>query len=743
MVARILGFFAILACVNPAFAQIKGTVIDSNNAEPVFGVHVTSGNDSTTTNKKGVFILYRDVSEITFSHLGYHTKTLTGKEIYDRLVISLKPSVLQLDQINVRGNFNQCPIMQIPSNIGYIQNIDQTLSDGISYMESLNIVPGVFTHTGSLNTNRIIIRGIGSRTPYGTNRIKAYYNDIPLTTGDGTTEIEDLNTIDIGSIEVLKGSKSALYGSGLGGVIRINEPDYIIGTHGFIKTSVSSYQTAKTDVGIQFRKKGFYCRTNLSNSQTEGWRQNSEYKRFNFMLNTGYKNNKNNLDILILAINAKANIPSSLNWQMYTESPESAAPNWNSVKGYEEYTKIISGILYDHSFSDKWSNKLSLFAHYYSGHESRPFNILDDNSATLGFRNITSLKWKDIKIQTGIESLFETYSWDIYEIIDGEQGNIINRYSENRQPISIFLNGQFKIRNLIFVEAGISLNTLRYKLKDNFEDSLDLSGTYSYDMVYSPFIGLNIPLNKTFRIYSSISNGFSAPSVEETLLPEGSLNPNLKPESGLNTEIGIRFQDKKKQIFADMCIYSMWVSNLLVTKRESEEVFYGANAGKTWHRGIEFSSTIRINDHNCMFPVTVNANTSLTYATFTKYIDDGMDYTGNALPGIPGQNLFIMANIRTTWGFYLIPSYQFIGEQYMDDSNLNIADSYHLAHVKAGYSKPMNLFDVDIALGVRNIMNKGYASMILVNAPSFAGSSPRYYYPGMPRNYFLTLNLSF
>jgi iron complex outermembrane receptor protein len=53
---------------------------------------------------------------------------------------------------------------------------------------------------GALNTNRITIRGIGSRQ-FGTTKIKAYFDGIPLTTGDGETTLDDL---DLASIEKSK-----------------------------------------------------------------------------------------------------------------------------------------------------------------------------------------------------------------------------------------------------------------------------------------------------------------------------------------------------------------------------------------------------------------------------------------------------------------------------------------------------------------------------------------------------------
>lgn len=42
---------------------------------------------------------------------------------------------------------------------------------------------------GSLNTNKITIRGIGSRSQYSTTRIKAYFEEIPLTSAECKTSL--------------------------------------------------------------------------------------------------------------------------------------------------------------------------------------------------------------------------------------------------------------------------------------------------------------------------------------------------------------------------------------------------------------------------------------------------------------------------------------------------------------------------------------------------------------------------
>jgi iron complex outermembrane receptor protein len=80
---------------------------------------------------------------------------------------------------------------------------DLDKSDGVILTAVLNKIPGINMQQ-NLNTNRISIRGIGARSQYGTSRIKAYFQNIPLTSGERDTTIED-DMETIGGIEISKG----------------------------------------------------------------------------------------------------------------------------------------------------------------------------------------------------------------------------------------------------------------------------------------------------------------------------------------------------------------------------------------------------------------------------------------------------------------------------------------------------------------------------------------------------------
>jgi iron complex outermembrane recepter protein len=132
-------------------------------------------------------------------------------------------------------------------------------------------------------------------------------------------------------------------------------------------------------------------------------------------------------------------------------------------------------------------------------------------------------------------------------------------------------------------------------------------------MIVSPRIGLNYAAGDHLAFYASVGHGFSMPSPEETLLPAGDVNPDIKPEQGMQYETGTRFNLFDKAVEADITLYWIELNNLLVTKRITEDIFTGMNAGKTRHQGFELLLRNRIFDFNG-FPGKLNSTFSYTFS---------------------------------------------------------------------------------------------------------------------------------
>ena len=123
---------------------------------------------------------------------------------------------------------------------------------------------------------------------------------------------------------------------------------------------------------------------------------------------------------------------------------------------------------------------------------------------------------------------------------------------------------------------------------------------------------------------------------------------------------------------------------------------------------------------------------------FLSFKDNGTDFSGKLLPGIPIAILNLDAILKTAVGLELLTGFSFTGSQYMNDLNTLKYGSYKTIDFKLSWERSWSgiLKDMQLYAGIRNLFNEKYASMILVNAQALGGSAPRYYYPGEPVNFY-------
>ncbi len=671
--------------------------------------------------------------------------------------VAIDTAAVQLSETVVTAYNRPQKLLDVP---GSVTNIGQVVIDrenpSVNLLPVLHFAPGVFVHEGATNTNRVTIRGIGARIPYATGKIRAYFNNIPLTNTSGITFIQDIDPSVVQSINVIKGPASSIYGAGLGGTIAITAREPVsrtngitnrfqAGSFGFIRNS-----TTLDLVGTQHATSLVY-----SHIQSDGYRQNNAFRRDALTSVTQFTLGDNTrATLLILYTDLHSQIPSSIDSLTYTEHPYRAAANWLKTAGYEDSRRLLGGIGATHFIAPELWADFSLFTTWHDEKEMRPFDVFYEERTGVGTRFTLRHRYhignQVIETAIGGEGMYEKYLYCNYENIGGEgvQGSLVSDNREAALTYNLFLQGDLNTGKWIW-SGGINLNRTNVRYTDQFENQeVDLSGQYSYSAIVSPRLSTSYRLIPGHRTYATISHGFAPPSLAETLTPEGRINPEIKPEKSWNFEWGIRGQFNRNRIYYDVGLYRMYVQDLLVAERVGEDAWVGRNAGASLHQGLEAELHWVINQGNksatrFLEESSLRTNYAYNHFYFTDFIDQDQDHSGKRLPGVPRHVVHTVFYNESTHGLYAYLGLRYVGTMAMNDGNTRFTPSYLVSDITFGFRHTFSKrLDVTVFLKTLNLFDHHHPSMILVNAPSFGGP-PRYYYPGLPRHFRTGVSLYF
>lgn len=655
-----------------------------------------------------------------------------------------EPDTLQLEEVRVQSTRTGGNLLRQAAALAILRKAELERDAGIAITPALNRVPGVYMQSGALNTNRITIRGIGSRSLFSTNKVRAYLDDIPLTGGDGETTLEDIDPSVLGKIEIIKGPASSIFGAGLGGVINLySEHPGVNHTQLSTELMAGSYGLLRQVHQFRHSEAGSAWLVNFNDTHSDSYRENNTYDRTALTVLGRLYQEKSKTTVLGSWIALEAFIPSSLDSANFASNPQRAAFTWGQVMGFEDYSKALIGISHQQKIHSNWELVGSIFGNFRSSYELRPFNILKENNQSLGTRSYLNYQRPNWDLKLGGEYYWENYTWQTNEQEDRQISNLLSDQQEIRRFYNLFLQTNFQLSSQLQLTSGLNFNNSRYTLQDFYlADSIDQSGTYSFDPQLSPRLALLYAPSPTQSFFVQASHGFSPPSVEETLMPDGAINPDIQPETGWNFELGTKgfFQERLRYEFS---AFYMAIQNLLVARRTDFDQFIGINAGASSHAGIEASLDYQISSQPSRLSAIVFANANFGRYRFEDFVDEDQDYSGNSLTGVPSSTLNAGIDIKSRIGFFVHLNGRYVSEMPLRDDNSIYSDAFFVMNSKIGWKESFlksGLFE--LYGGINNLLDASYASMILPNAGSFGGRAPRYYYPGLPRNYYAGIKIS-
>lgn len=739
-ISPILFIVLFLLSSHSAFGQfkIRGKVTDSEY-NPLVGatIFLPDHDRGTVSERGGRFTIDSpaDSVSVEISYLGYETQYLYLRRRSTRsLVIAMKEDVgLISEEVLIKDErfISKMAFEKIKPNQA---SLDLTQN----HATYLNQLAGVQMQSGAYNTQKVMIRGIGTRSRFGTSSIRAYIDDIPLTDGVGESTIEQVDLASVAEVAVYKGPSSSKYGAALGGVIHYRTYDkyptdetvdyrVTLGGDNYVRHQARLKLTNKAE-NISFG-------VHYTNTSADGWRDNSEFSNEFGSIYASYNYARGRTSIIGQIIDLNAQIPSSLNFDDFKNSPSSAAPSWAAVQGYEDNIRYRVGISNYLKLTDKIDLVTSIYGSQYDNFEVRPFNTLIEASESRGGRGYFSYVEDKVEHLLGMEVYNENYDWFLYvSEEDARRGFDFDNNTSNRKYFNYFLEGKAILTPRWNLEYGFNSNVSSYTILDQTTSRREFRKRYP--VVFSPRLSISNSTPRT-NYFLSFSHGFATPTVQEALRPNGLFDPSIGQERAWNMELGFRTQQNGLQINAS--VYHMWINDLLTPVIENDIEFL-KNTGDSRHIGSDVSLDYAWpTKRGWMSQSTIN----LSYGSyrFRNFRDLNNDFSGNVLPGIsPVQ---ISTNHTVAFNDFTF-NYNgvFNDSKFLNDANTEEVTGFMVHNISL--NKTISLVSslrAKIGLNVQNIFGTRYASMVVINAPG--GDSARSYYPGQPRRVFASVQVQF
>lgn len=574
----------------------------------------------------------------------------------------------------------------------------------------LNQLPGIWMQTATLSTNRISIRGVGYREPFATTGIKMYLDEIPLTNGAGESSVEDIPPAILSGIDVWRGPSSALWGSGLGGMIHFKT--FLPESSKFkFSLTTGSFGRLEINPSISFgnKQRGILTYQYVTD---DGYRENNNYDKHALSWHQRWISSPAlDLSTFGLFIDLKSFIPSSINLQQFNDRPQSAGPGWLEIKANEDYNRWIGGIQLQKLINSYWIYRSSVFASGFDSDEVRPFGILNESSLVVGTRHRLSWQFAEQTYLTGgLEFFHERYKYSTFDAHDFKQTNPLQSYFENRTSFNGFLQAETQLISNITLFGGLHLASGILKGEE-------VSKTDQF-RIY-PTAGLNYLFQKNMAASLSVSRGYSNHSLDDLLDSDGIIVENLVPESGWSKEISFTFGDPGNS-HLKAGYYHMNIDNSILTI-VTDDGFTKYNGGESLHQGVEVEYGFQTK------ALPLRWNGSYTFQSATQKA------IRNMLPGIPSNRTYNRLSYHPgAFDFHI--THLFVDEVYLDDALSTKGDAYQVVHAGMEYNFIFATdWNVKLVTQVQNVFDEKYASMYQTNA---ASSTPRYYYPGKPRSFY-------
>ena len=692
-------------------------------------------------------------------------------------VMGLERPKYILEEVVVTAPRVERQVLDIPYAVAVLDQAKiQRAEAGLSLEEALRVVPGVLVNNrhNLSQGDRISIRGLGSQASFGVRGVKIFLDNIPLTLADGQSQLNNLDLGAIGSIEVLRGPSSSLYGNAAAGLVRITseapatnawlfQPRVIVGSHGLQKWQGRFSGTRGSHA--------YYL--HATRLTFDGFREHADAKSTALNAISHHVFSAVKLSTVLNYYDAPYLLnPSSLSKADAGASPRHARSFVVSQGASKKVRQGQGGLTINFRSEDNSEAEITVYGLGRNLLNPIPGRIIELDRWGGGIRSLYAKRFgqqsrtarlafgvdlelqRDERVEFANEGLpqdqtTELHNEDIFDQL--EYGTKLLDQKETVWGIGPFAELEFSVTPTLAATIGVRYDRFRFKVVDRFfEDGVSDSGSRTMDQI-SPVLGLNYRPKPQYAIYTNVATAFQTPTTTElSNRPEGEggFNPSLQPVKLTSFELGSKGFWPQQNLQFQAALFQANLRNILipfqVQDAQSEEIFF-RNAGRARNRGLELNLIwVPLGELEASIAYTLMnfVFTDYRVQTNTEGTEGFTQLSDNEVPGVPTQHLSLGLTYEHPVGVYFEGNLQWTDEYFTNDfngpgpgSNKPLAefvnDAFVLVDLRLGTQKRVGSWHLDWFLGINNLFDVRYNGSIVPNA-----FRDRFFEPAAGRNWY-------
>ncbi|MBL0044525.1 MAG: TonB-dependent receptor [Flavobacteriales bacterium] len=714
-------------------------VVDSEDQKPIVGCTVlcTDGTLGAISDRNGRICLAKSCARFEVRALGHMALSMSFAEAELMGQLQLTRVSNELPTITVEP----WPRKQDRQALAANYSVDSTLLAGCersSLRNAAQTAPGVqWDQRGNGGSQRLSIRGSLIRSTFGVRGVKVYWGPFPLTLADGSTPLEILDPLLVGSVDIVRSIGSPVFGSAPSGMLLTTAPfrnalgrdlliEGIAGSYGYFRAGAlarSSEGKNAITVGVVRQRNDGY--------RAQEWNAHDQaFATSRFLHKRGIT------QVFLTWQNASWALPGSIDSLTATNDPRSARPYSQSIDAHIEKQQIMGGIATELAMGK--SIRIRSGVHAQLIDKKNPFGTTAALSgykvetiraagARLSISGDHALVKLPISWEFGVEALLERDQLQENTYANAVYGDVKTKGDSRVGNLNAFALTTTKVSKRIFLLVGLGLERTAYRHNDLLVATEQNAKTNARP---TPLLGLEYLVVGGIKVHLRYAESVNRPTISELLGSTGVFNTGLDPELINELEAGVHWGSDTTPARISLNWYTRR-SELPITAVQTTESTIYRNEGRARQSGVEVTVEANSSPKNAWILFGTGSASAQVNSVSTA---DGIEYRA---PGIPDLAASLLTRIVHNRGSALEIGWQGRSSARASknlDASVSGSSVFHVRlSMRLGRTTTAPLFFVH----VENLLDQKYTSWIQVNDPG-----GRYYNPAPGRSVFGGLRLT-